>query len=174
MRQHSRLVYYGGASPVKILSLEVISDQVLGQLRRDARRERKKASARALDLTGRDLIGLLLADCSEFDRRFAQGHTRHESKSVLAGLPTDHGKYEDEEGVKLLQFARRVGAPVLAKLDCEPSKRFEESLRHSAKIRGCRLHFFRLIDAYVALRVTTPSESDASFLERLDTPWREI
>ena len=84
---------------------------------------------------------------------------------MLPQLPSDEvvGPYEDRVGIRLLLFARDAGAPLLIGFGSKPSKRFEDDLRHSAKIRGCRLHFYRLIDGYIAVEV----ESDATFLRKL-------
>lgn len=90
----------------------------------------------------------------------AQVGTRRETEPEavvvrVPELPSDEvvGPYEDEAGIMLLLFARDAGTPVLANFCYQLSKRFEESLRHSAKIRGLLLHFYRLIDGEIAIEV---------------------
>jgi len=148
--------------------VEVISKDALVQLRRHARLEKKKEAERLLNTTLRDVIEIWRADLSAFQANLGQSGARHEAEpegTVLPELPSDEvvGPYEDRAGIRLLLFARDVGAPVLARFSYKPSKRFENDLRHSAKIRACRLHFYRLIDGYFAIEV----ESDVSFLKGL-------
>ncbi len=64
--------------------------------------------------------------------------------------------------------ARAQHFPVVVNFGYKPPKSFEKSVRESAKIRDCRLHFYRLIDGYCAIEVeskASPSELDASFLK---------
>jgi hypothetical protein len=171
---------------VKLLSVQFLTDRELSDLRRQARQERKKQNERLLDMTGRDANKLLEADISAYRTKLALRDTGEEGYQgpALPRLTKDHfGPYEDEEGVALLVLARDVGQPVLARFNCEPSGRFEERLRQSAKKRGWKLNFFRLLYGYAAVRVSsecTPSESDKNFLKSLgisnpvtviDTSW---
>jgi hypothetical protein len=156
---------------VKLLSVQFLTDRELSDLRRQGRQERKKQNERLLDMTGRDAIKLLEADISAYRTNLALGDTGEEGYQgpALPRLTKDHfGPYEDEEGVALLVLARDVGRPVLARFNCEPSGRFEERLRQSAKNRGWKLSFFRLLYGYAAVRVSskcTPLESDKNFLK---------
>ena len=159
------------------MTMEIISKEALVQLRRHARLERKKESERASNITGRDLPAMWEADYSAFRASLARRGTQRESqpeRSVAPELPSDEviGPYEEKENINLLRFARDAGAPVLVNSDflSKPSKLFENNLRHSARIRGCTLHFYRLIGGIFAIEVETkptPSELDATFLKTL-------
>jgi hypothetical protein len=138
----------------------VISKETLAQLRRQARLEKKKEHERFLNTTGRDVLEMLQNDLSAAGGRLAQIRPRREPEpegAVVPELPSDVvvGPYEDEAGVRLLMFARDAGTPVVESFGYQPSKRFEESLRHSAKIRGWSLHFYRLIDGDIAIEVAS-------------------
>jgi hypothetical protein len=137
--------------------------------------QKKKRHERLLNTTGRDLVEVLETDLSAFSRGLAQIGTRREAEPEgvpLPELPSDEvvGPYESEAGVRLLLFARDAGAPVLVEFGYKPPEVYEDNLRHSAKIRACRLYFYRLIDGNVAIEVepkAPPSNRDASFLRRL-------
>lgn len=152
--------------------VKLITKEALVELRREARRQRKERSERMLNTTMRDVSEMLRRDLSSFPAGRAQSGIRQESKcagSELPELPSGYkiGQYEDELGVRLVVFARDAASPVLTNFGSRPSKRFEENVRHSAKVRACRLHFYRLSDDYVAIEVEpkeTPSEVDARFL----------
>jgi len=140
------------------MNARVISKETLVQLRRQARLEKKKKNERLLNTTGRDLAEMLERDLSAFGRSLAQIGTRRETEpegAVVPELTSDEvvGPYEDEAGVRLLTFARDAGGPVVANFGYKPTKVFEENLRHSAKIRASRLHFYRLIGGYIAIEV---------------------
>jgi hypothetical protein len=148
-----------------------ISKEELVQLRRNARLEKKKEEERALNTTLRDVIEILHADLAAFGANLSQSGSRHESEtegSLVPELPSDEavGPYEDKEELELLVFARHVGTPVVA-YQGQRNKRSEERMRHSAKIRGWRLHYYRLIDGYIAIEVEIRMESDTRFLKTL-------
>ena len=170
--------------------VELITKAALVELRRHAKLLRREENERFLNTTMRDVTNMLRADISAARTGFVQSRNMRpefEPKGVLLpALPSGEnvGPFEDELGVKLILFARATGTPVLANLGYKPPKSFEEQFRHSAKIRGSRLHFYRLIDGYVAIEVagaglaeskTTPAELDASFLKKLGIrPYTEI
>lgn len=148
-----------------------ISKEELVQLRRNARLEKKKENERALNTTLRDVIEMFHADLAAFGANLGQSGPRHESEpeeSLVPELPSDEvvGPYEDKAEIRLLLFARDVGTPVVAYCG-QPNKRSEERLRHSAKIRGWRLHYYRLIDGHMAIEVEIRVESDTRFLKSL-------
>jgi hypothetical protein len=101
---------------------------------------------------------MLQRDLSAAGGGLAQIGTRRETEpegEVVPELPSDEvvGQYEDEGGVRLLMFTRDAGTPVVANFGYQPTKVFEKNLRHSAKIRGLRLHFYRLMGGYIAIEV---------------------
>jgi hypothetical protein len=153
--------------------VESITKESLADLRRQTRLYRKERSQRMLNTTFRDVMNMLDADISSFRARVPQIVARHrlEPEGVrVPELPSGEvvGPYEDENQVRLLLFARDVGTPLLVRSCSKPSKRGEETFRQSAKIRGCRLHYYRLI-GYVAIEVDrkpTPSELDDIFLRQ--------
>lgn len=147
--------------------VESITKEDLAELCGRARLQRKEERERLLNT---DAKTILQRDLSAPFAGLSQSRMRREFEPkgpLLPALPIDEkvGAYEDEMGVRLILFARAAAAPILANFGYKPSKRFEQTLRHSAKVRACQLHFYRLIDGYVAIEVE--SESDASFLRRL-------
>ena len=148
--------------------VKVITKEALVELRRQARRQRKEDRERLLNTTGRDVIEMLHRDLS-WSAKIAPSSKKREAEprgSPLPELPSDEvvGAYEDKGEIRLLLFARDAGGPVVTNFGYIPSKLCEERVRHSAKIRGCRLHFYRLIDGNIAIEV----ESDARFLKTSD------
>lgn len=126
----------------------------------------------------RDVSNMMRADIEAAFKGLVQSRnmrSEFEPKGgrLLPALPSGEnvGPYEDELGVRLVLFGRAVATPFLAgNFGYKPTKSFEEKIRHSAKVRACRIHFYRLIDGNVAIEVeskATPSELDATFLRRL-------
>jgi hypothetical protein len=157
--------------------VELITKAALVELRRHAKLLRREENDRFLNTTMRDVTNMLRADISAARTGFVQSRNMRpefEPKGgrLLPALPSGEnvGPYEDEIGVRLVLFARAAATPVLANYGYKPPKCFEESVRHSAKVRACRLHFYRLIAGYFAIEVessATPSELDTSFLKKL-------
>jgi hypothetical protein len=137
--------------------VELITKETLADLQRHTRRYRKERNERMLNTTFRDVMNMLDADISSFQAcpTTSVGPHQLEPEGVIVPeLPSGEvvGAYEDEDQVRLLLFARDVGTPLLVRSCSKPSKRGEETFRQSAKIRGCRLHYYRLI-GYVAIEV---------------------
>ncbi len=164
---------------MKVLTIEILSRNSLKILRHHARRERTQRQERAGKSSAHDLLEV---DLSSWKTMHLRKENENE-QSALQGLSSGRvGRYEDEEEVKLLLFARNADKPVLASLSSLPSKALEARLRQSAKIRGLNLQFFRLIGNHIAVQVSqrtptislklrqdpeTLTKSDVNFLKRL-------
>jgi hypothetical protein len=153
-----------------IVELRTKADLV--EVRRQARLLRREEDERFQNITMRDVSNMLDRDISAARTGLVQSrNVRPEfapkGDRLLPELPSGEtvGPYEDELGVRLILFGRAVATPFVADFGYKPTKIFEEKIRHSAKVRACRVHFYRLIDAYVAIEVE--SEPDQGFLKKM-------
>jgi hypothetical protein len=153
--------------------VQSITKAALAELRRHAKLLRAQEKERFLM---RDPQDILRADITAARTGFVHSYNyRPEFKpkgGPLPALPSGEnvGPYEDELSVRLILFARAAATPVLVDLVFSPPKCFEENMRQSAKVRGGQLHFYRLIDGYIAIEVeprATPSQRDTNFLKKL-------
>ncbi len=134
-----------------VLDVEILSEKALDDLRRLARRNKKKEREWAAKLGPHCLLE---ADLSSWKMTVLQREDEKE-QSALRGLPSIPCHfYEDPEGVKLLFLASNAGEPVLANFSSAPSKNFEMRLRQSAKVRGLLLRFYRLTSNHVAVQLS--------------------
>ena len=161
---------------MKVVSVEVLSEEAATNLRRQARRQRREERERAMGMTRRDVINLFDIGLSAFRAHVALFKNTPAVESPLPPVAEeDVGKYEKPETIALLHFARTNGwRPMLVEFDCKPSKAFEDRLRQAAKIRNFKLHFFRLTGGWVALEVhpkEIPGGLDENFLKSLGVKW---
>ncbi len=116
---------------MEVLSVEVLTEEELTRLRREARRERCEENERLANMTASEALGIFIGEVSTSRFRAAIAQDAAAVESPLRPVPKeDVFRYEDPEVVALLHFARENGwKPVLVQFPCEPSKAFEERWR---------------------------------------------
>jgi hypothetical protein len=153
---------------MKILSVEVLDDEAVTRLRREARRERRE---RHNYLMSYDPSTLLQMDISEFG---SQINIFQDTKSVEAQFPvvanTLIRNYAENDDGALVLFAGEKGKPVLVEFFGEPSKTGVERLRQAAKTLNLEFSFFRLTGGWAIVEARprqTPEEFNADIMKDL-------
>jgi hypothetical protein len=138
---------------MNVYGIEPLSEVSFMNLVRHAKFERRKRSEGLLNMRLRDVINAFWVDISELSARRSSGNDEHETPLPPLGRE-DVGPFEDVAAIQILIFAQETGAErVLVQFDYEPSKRFVDRFRQSARARNVCIRFFRLIDNYAAVEV---------------------
>jgi hypothetical protein len=130
---------------MKILSVEVLTEPQCVLWKRSARYERRKARVRLGRTNPLDLLQLDISG-----NRSRRDPT---PEPMLPAVLSETILRNDDPGIALLSYARHIGSPVFVGLSSQPSRRFESDLRSAAKGQGLMLHFYRLIDRFIIVKV---------------------
>jgi hypothetical protein len=157
---------------MKILSVEVLDDEAVTRLRREARRERRECDNYLMSC---DPSTLLQQGISAFRSQINifQGSKSVEPQFQPVADPRirNTAEYDDDA---LLRFAQEKGKPVLVEFSWQPSKAFEEKLRQAAKTLNLKLSLFRLTGGWAIVEVHprhTLQKYDANILKGLGVRW---
>jgi len=153
---------------MNILSVEVLDDQAVARLRREARRERRDRRNYMLSCDPRTLLE---KDISTFFSRIKMFQDSEAVEPQFPPVANEFIKCNDQnEDIALLRFARERAKPVLVEFPGGLSKAAEGRLRQVAKGLKFKVRVFRLIDGWTIFEVhpkQTPEEFDADLMKDL-------
>lgn len=143
-----------------IEKIEIVSAAKGSSLVRLARQHKRAQRNRYLAMSGRDAAQLVLQALSEL-----RAQITHDQPAPRAARQ----KQNIGEILDMLQEQNRPGCSLWVTFSRNPSKRFSDDLRSSAKRCGLRLHFRRLLDKMVVIEIEDPAAADEKFLKSIGT-----